>query len=173
MTFNKLNINEYKFYIDYYKKYTDFNILGLYRSLTENEILSLEEKIELRDYAHNTFQKTFDFLQLKDPVTYFLVSTLGLELTEADKAQIWLDIRKNQQEILKDKKIKHRNFGDYSKHNCGNEDCPFNGLMIKQGSILAEGHMNFKTDKNKYNAKIKSERLKQESRKWRIDFELD
>ena len=86
---------------------------------------------------------------------------------------MWLEIKNNQQEILKDKKISHRNFGDYSKHNCGNEDCPYNGIMIKQGSVLAEGHMNFLTDKNRFNAKEKSKRLKKESKNWKKDFLVD
>lgn len=168
--FNELNYDEYIFYIDNHKKYTDFNTLGLYRSFLENENLNLEKKLELRDYAHKIFKKTFDFLQLKDPVTYFLVSTLGLELTVADHNQLWREIRKNQQEILNDKKIKHRNFGDYSKHNCGQDDCPYNGLMIKQGSIIAEGHMKFISDKDKINAKDKSKRLKKESKRWKSSF---
>ena len=160
--FNLLSLKEYLYYIDNHKKYTDFNTLGLYRSLTENENLSLEEKIAVRDYANKTFQKTFDFLQIKDPMTYFLVSTLGEEMTEADKHQFWQDIRKNQQAILNDKKIKHRNFGDYSKHNCGYEDCPFNGIMIKQGSILAECNMRFSGDKDKYVTKKKAKKVKSE-----------
>ncbi|WP_338791960.1 hypothetical protein [Bernardetia sp. MNP-M8] len=41
-------VEEYVFYIDNYKKYTDFNSLGLYRSIVENENLNLEQKIELR-----------------------------------------------------------------------------------------------------------------------------
>ncbi len=49
--FNKLTAKEYRFYIDNHKKYTDFNTLGLYRSLLENEKLTLAEKLEVRDYA--------------------------------------------------------------------------------------------------------------------------
>lgn len=57
--FNNLTLKEYFFYIDNYKKYTDFNTLGLYRSIIENEKLSIEEKIFVRDYANKIFQKTF------------------------------------------------------------------------------------------------------------------
>lgn len=160
--FNQLSLAECCFYIDNYKKYTDFNTLGLYRSIIENEQLNLNQKLELRDYAHRVFQKTFDFLQLKDPNTYFAVATLGLELTKGDENQFWENIKANQQKILSDKKIKHRNFGDYSKHNCGYENCCYNGLMIKQGSFIAESSMCFDSDKNKYGAKVKSERLKKE-----------
>lgn len=55
-----------------HKKYTDFNVLGLYRSISENDKLPLEDKIYIRDLANETFGKTFNFLQLKDPKTYFV-----------------------------------------------------------------------------------------------------
>jgi hypothetical protein len=160
--FNNLTLKEYFFYIDNYKKYTDFNTLGLYRSLIENGKLTLEEKILVRNYANQIFQKTFDFLQLKDPKTFVEVSYLGEELTKGDEEKIWNEIKKNQQKILTDKKIKHRNFGDYSKHNCGYEDCVYNGLMIKQGSRLAEGQIHFNSDRTKYSVKDKSEKRKLE-----------
>jgi hypothetical protein len=160
--FNQLSLSEYKHYIDNYKKYTDFNTLGLYRSIGENERLSLEDKIEIRDYANEVFGKTFNFYQLKDPGTYFELITLGKELTKADETQIWRDIKANQQKILREKRIKHRNFGDYSKHNCLYEDCPMNGIMVKQGSYLAESHLWFDSDKKKYSRKQKAERIKKE-----------
>jgi hypothetical protein len=160
--FNTLRPEQYYFYIDNHKKYSDFNTLGLYRSLLENENLTLEEKLAIREYAHKTFKKTFNFLQLKDPKTYLEVSTLGQGLTVADEAQLWREIIKNQQKILADKRIKHRNFGQYSKHNCGYETCIWNGLMIKQGSWLQESNMHFDSDKNKYQQKLKSDRRKVE-----------
>jgi len=160
--FKTLTFDEYIFFIDNYKEYTNFNTLGLYRSIIENEKLNTKEKIEVRDYAHKKFSKTFDFLQLKDPVTYFEVLTIGEEITRGDEQKIWKDIRENQEKILKSKKIKHRNFGDYSKHNCGVDDCPFNGIMIKQGSFFAESSMHFNSDRNKSALKFKSDRLKSE-----------
>lgn len=160
--FNTLTLKEYIFFIDNYKKYTDFNTLGLYRSILENEKLNLEGKIEVRNYAHKIFGKTFEFLQLKDPSTYFEVSTLGQEITKGGEQKIWEDIRTNQQKILEDKQIKHRNFGNYSKHNCGYEDCPYNGLMIKQNSSLAEENMHFNSDKTWNSGKIKSDRSKKD-----------
>jgi hypothetical protein len=160
--FNQLNKNEYVHFIDNYKKYTDFNTLGLYRSICENEKLELNDRIEIRDYANTIFGKTFDFYQLKDPKTYFELTTLGKEMTQADERKIWDDIRMNQEKILSKKKIKHRNFGEYSKHNCGYEDCPYNGIMIKQGSHLTESHMWFESDKNEHTAKDKSDRIKKE-----------
>ena len=160
--FNQLRKDEYFDLIDNYKKYSDFNTLGMYRSICENESLDLSDRIELRDYANVVFEKTFNFYQLKDPKTYFDLSTLGLEMTVADEKQVWNDIRINQEKILADKKIKHRNFGEYSKHNCGYEDCPYNGLMMKQGSYLAESGMHFNSDRNKVSNKKKSERIKKQ-----------
>ena len=160
--FNQLIKSEYFHFIDNHKKYTDFNTLGLYRSIYENDKLNLNDKVEIRDYANNIFGKTFDFYQVKDPVTYFELTTLGKELTKGDEIQIWDEIKKNQQKILSEKKIKHRNFGEYSKHNCGYSDCPYNGLMIKQGSYLSENNMHFESDKNQYAAKNKAERIKKQ-----------
>lgn len=173
--FNTLTLKEYLFFIDNYKKYKDFNTLGLYRSIVENDKLTLEDKITVREYAHKTFRKTFDFLQLKDPKTFVDVTYLGQELTNGDEEKIWDDIRTNQQKILADKRIKHRNFGDYSKHNCGYEDCVWNGIMIKQGSWLMESNMHFDSDKNKYQQKLKSEKRKTDRKNLKqiINKELD
>ena len=146
--FNQRSKSNYYHYIDHYKKYTNFNTLGLYRSILENKKLSLDDQLEIRDYANQTFAKTFAFLQLKDPWTYRNLITLGQELTVADKRQLWDDIRHYQQAYLKEKKIKHRNFGSYSKHDCGYEHCPMNGIMIRQGSRLAECQMYFDSDKH-------------------------
>lgn len=174
--FNTLTKSEYFFYIDNYKKYKDFNTLGLYRSIIENEKLDVAAKIEVREYAHKTFQKTFDFLQLKDPKVFLKVSTLGQTLTKGDEEQLWKNIKKEQQRILADKKIKHRNFGTYSIHHCQTEWCVYKGLMIRQGSWLAEsGGMHFASDKNKYPAKVKSDKRKSDRKKQKqiIDKELD
>ncbi|PZR21580.1 MAG: hypothetical protein DI539_07640 [Flavobacterium psychrophilum] len=171
--FNILTFKEYFYYIENYKKYTDFNVLGLYRSLDENKKLDTDQKIEVRDYAHTFFKKQFDFLQIKDPSTYVKVISLGQELTVADKYQLWDDVRAYQEKTLKDKRIRHRNFGVYSKHDCGYENCRFNGLMIQQGSWLAEMEMRGTC----WYAKVKSEKIKSERKnsaqiiKREIDFE--
>ena len=47
--FNTLTLKEYLFFIDNHKKYTDFNTLGLYRSITENKKLTMEDKIAVRE----------------------------------------------------------------------------------------------------------------------------
>jgi hypothetical protein len=160
---NKLTLKQYIATIDNYRKYTDFNTLGLYRSIVENEKLSLEEKIEVREYAHRTFIKTFDFLQLKDPNTFFEVSTLGQSFTLADERQYWKNIIANQEKILKDKKLNHRNFGVYSRHQCGWDLCPFLGLMVKPGWSLKYADMHHKSDKTKNPGKSKE--LKKDGRK--------
>ena len=161
--FKELNFEEYKFFIENHKNYSDFNTLGLYRSISENNNINIEEQIFIRDYANQIFQKTFDFLQIKDPWTYLKVQTLGMELTNGDKEELWRKIRENQQAILKQKRIRHQNFGEYSKHNCGYETCPMNGIMIKQGSFMAEYEMSF-GNICKYVQKQKSERIKSERR---------
>ena len=166
--FNEMTLKQIISYIDNREKYTNFNTLGLYRSIVENEKLTLAEKLELRTYAHAIFQKTFDFLQLKDPKTYMDVSTLGEELTKADEKQLWQNVVKYQERLLKEKKINHRNFGIYSIHDCGYDTCPYKGMMIQQGSRLAESNMHFETDKNKWAAQSKSERLKKDRKNEKV-----
>ena len=160
--FNELKYSEYFPIIENHKQYSDFNSLGLYRSLFENQFLSIDEKIAIRNFANKFFEKTFNFLQIKDPHTYFQVKTLGEKITKGDEENLWRTIIENQRKILTEKKIKHRNFGYYSKHNCGYEDCIWNGLMIRQGSDFTESNMHFKEDKIKYQQKIKSDRRKSE-----------
>ena len=62
--FNTLTYGEYLHLIANRQKFTDFNTLGLFRSLVETTKLSLEQKLELRQVAIAAFAKTFDFLQL-------------------------------------------------------------------------------------------------------------
>ena len=169
--FNTLTYGEYLHLIANHQKFMDFNTLGLFRSLVENTKLSLEQKLELRQVVIGAFVKTFDFLQLKDPQTYFEVSTLGETLTKADESQAWDDIRQNQQRILESKQLKHRNFGTYSKHICGYDTCHLNGMMIRQGSSLSYPMLNgresmpFCGDKDKYSLKIKGE-IRKRNRKF-------
>lgn len=157
--FSQLTYKELFHYIDNDKKYTDFNTLGLYRGIFESDKLSVEQKIEVRDYANKKFGKTFEFLQLKDPFTYFNLVTLGMDLIRPNEDKLWDDIKKNQQKILKQKRIKHRNFGTYAKHNCGHDSCSMNGLMMKKGQDTYIAEMHFHDDKNSWSAKQKAERL--------------
>ncbi|MFN8577661.1 MAG: hypothetical protein U0354_12465 [Candidatus Sericytochromatia bacterium] len=160
--FNKLTLKEYIFYIKHNDKYTDFNTLGLYRSIIENDKLSLKEKIELRDLSNTFFQKFFDFLQLRDPNTYFKIKTLGNNITNGVESKIWSEIKNNQKKILLNKKLRYRNFGTYSKHNCDHIDCHLNGLMIKKNSPFTYVSMKFSSDKNNFNSKEKSIKFKKE-----------
>lgn len=161
--FNKLTFKEYHFYIDNYKKVTAFNTLGLYRSIIENEKLTIEEKIQIREYANIQFQKTFDFLQLKDPMTYMAIVSLGIEMTKADERQLWKIVQANQLKILKEKDLKHRNFGTYAKHTCGYEGCVYEGLMTQKDTVFAfHNEMKFETDRSNFSAKDKSKRIVKE-----------
>lgn len=160
--FKEMTLKEVVSYIDNRERYSNFNTLGLYRGIIENEKLSIAEKLELRTYAHTFFQKTFDFLQIKDPLTYIAVNTLGEELTIADEKQHWRNVVKYQEKMIKEKKIEHRNFGIYSIHDCGYDTCPYNGIMVHQGSRLAESNMHFESDRRKWGTVLKSDRLKKE-----------
>lgn len=90
------------------------------------------------------------------------VVTIRQALTNGDSQKMWDDIKINQQKILMNKRIKHRNFGEYSKHICKSENCPYHGLMISQGSWLQESSMHFTGDKNKHQQRLKLERRKAE-----------
>ncbi len=165
--FNQLTYVEYLHVIEYHQKYTDFNTLGLYRSILENDKLDLDLKIAIRDLAHTKFLKTVEFLQLKDPYTYIQVSTIGETLTKADERQLWQDVRINQEQILKDKRIKHRNFGNYSKHDCRYDDCPYNGVMIRQGGFLSEGTIRFDSDNHRWARQLRARRDAVDNRNFR------
>ena len=95
----------------------------------------------------NILARLLFFLQVKDPWTYFSLVVLGEEeLTKADEKKVWDGIRYNQEKILKEKRITHRNFGSYSRHNCGYDACPYKGVMFKQGSKFLEDKIHFKSD---------------------------
>ena len=57
--FNTLTYGEYLHLIEHHNKFTDFNTLGLFRSIVETTKLSLEEKLQLRTVAVAAFAKTF------------------------------------------------------------------------------------------------------------------
>jgi len=154
--FNTLNLKEYLFFIDNYKKYTDFNTLGLYRSIVENNKLTIEDKIVVREYAHRVFKKSFDFLQIKDPQTYIDVLTLGQEPGKVETRTIWDNIERYQKLTIRKKRFGHRNFGVHSKHSCGYDTCHLNGVMTKQGSSISYGEIGFASDRNRYAVQDKS-----------------
>ncbi|GAA3968351.1 hypothetical protein GCM10022407_13070 [Hymenobacter antarcticus] len=93
------------------------------------------------------------------------MTNLGENLTVADKNQAWDDIRHNQQKILESKRLSHRNFGTYSKHDCGLDTCYMHGLMTKQGSTLAyygSGGMGFGSDNCSWSRELKAKRHKRD-----------
>ncbi|SFC05085.1 hypothetical protein SAMN05421780_102399 [Flexibacter flexilis DSM 6793] len=177
--FNRYTLPEYLAALDDYKQTKrDFNTLGFYRSILENEKLTLEEKQQVLAYAYPVIGKSFEFLVLKDPHTYYNISILGREQepTIPEYRHIWQEIKAKQQAILEAKDFGHRSFGTYSKHDCGYEDCPYNGLMIQKGSVLSEGELHFCSDRDRTSAKKKSlahkKDRKQEHRLIRRDEEL-
>ena len=101
--FDTFSKNEYFQIEPEYKKYADFNTLGLCRSILENEKLSLKEKIEVFELANRYFQNTFDFLVLKDPRTWFDLTHLGKDLSYSQVRDLWRAVQERQQKILKDK----------------------------------------------------------------------
>jgi hypothetical protein len=155
---------EYHNLLKNYLRFTDFNSLGLFRSILENEKLTLEQKIDIRDAAKNTFPKFFTFLQVKDPWTFRKLELLGQDVTVADEDRLRDVIALNQQKILENKRIKHRNFGVYSKHSCGYDTCFMNGLMTKQDSLLSEYGISGMRPSN-YSKFSKSARRKQERKR--------
>ena len=161
---NTLSYGEYLKLLKKHSRFTDFNSLGLFRSILENEKLTLEQKLEIRDKATDIFPKFFVFLQVKDPWTFRKLELLGQDFTVADEDRLRRIIELNQQKILAKKRIKHRNFGIYSKHSCGYDTCFMNNLMTKQNSLLSEyGMASMRADK--YSTFSKSERHRQERKK--------
>ena len=109
------------------------------------------------------FPDSSPFYRLKDPWTFRKLELLGQEFTVADENRLRDVIECNQQKILAAKRIRHRNFGIYSKHSCDYDTCHLNNLMTKQGSWLAERNMYFRTDHHtKYSVFAKAERYKKE-----------
>ncbi len=161
---NTFSFKEYLHLLKNYTRFTDFNSLGLFRSILENKKLTLEQQLEIRDVATKTFPKFFTFLQVKDPWTFRKLGLLGQDFTVADEDRLRNIIDLNQQKILAKKRIKHRNFGIYAKHSCGYDTCFMNNLMTKQNSLLSEyGMFSMRTDK--YSTFSKSERRKQERKR--------
>jgi hypothetical protein len=170
---NALTYSGYLHLLENYMRFTDFNHLGLFRSILESEKLAPTQKLEIRDAVIEKFPKFFEFLQLKDPVTYFSLVTYQQALTPADSHQVWEEIKRNQQRILAVKKLGHRNIGTYAKHDCGYETCHLKGLMIRQGSWLAEGKMRFCTDTREYSASFKSKMRRRDRKQHRQIIEQE
>ena len=74
--FNQLSFTEYINVIDRSTDYADFNVLGLFRSISENDRLNPAHQLEIKEITISKFAKIFKFLQLKDLETYFILQTL-------------------------------------------------------------------------------------------------
>ncbi|MTB50192.1 hypothetical protein [Lewinella sp. W8] len=128
-------------------RYTDFNRLGLFRGILESEKLTLEQKQSLKEAAVAAFPKYYDFLILKDPDTWDQLEHLGQERLQPELRRDWQDIRRRQKSMLREKRLRHRNFGVYSKHLCGYDHCRYNGSMVKAKHSPRYGYeMHFDSD---------------------------
>ncbi len=152
--FNTLSPEEYYYYIDNRKNYTDFNELGLFRSIFENEKLNELGKIKVRDYIQKKMPKVLEFMQVRHPGLYTKLFFLWKNYTKGDEDNLWRIIRWNQEKILNSKRIKHRNFWNYSKHNCWIDTCPLNGMMVQQWSWFCELEMRPSNNNRKEKSKI-------------------
>jgi hypothetical protein len=151
---NQLSAGALRRLIPLYRKYTDFNRLGLFRGIIESQKLELKEKLELRDLGKATFTKYYDFLVVKDPHTWAKLENLGVTRTRQDEVDDWRKIQKKQQEILSRKRFGHRNFGVNSRHDCGYEHCKLNNAMTRaKGPNRYGSEIWFKQDTNKQSKK--------------------
>ena len=107
---------EYRHYIAHHQKYADFNPLGLYRSILENNKLSEAEKQAVLALAKHYFPKFYDFLLVKDFNTYVALSRLGLP--PLNPAQQWdynAQLRIQAEKILACKRIHNWRVGTQTK----------------------------------------------------------
>ncbi|SEQ79602.1 hypothetical protein [Neolewinella agarilytica] len=163
---NQLTARALRRLLSDYRRYTDFNRLGLFRGILESQILNPHEKQEIRDLAKETFRKYYDFLVVKDPYTWDRLEHLGENRNRQQEGQDWKEIRRKQEEILRRKRIRHRNFGVYSRHDCGYETCNVNNCMTRpKGPNRYGSEMSFDSDRYKYARKEKSRRHKQQRRR--------
>lgn len=137
---NELSPERIREIIKGYKEYTDFNRLGLFRGLLESERITAEERAELQELAIAAFNRYFDFLVIKDSETWWKTLNPGWEAASRNDRYVkWRKIEAKQEAIIKRKGFGHRNFGNYSKHNCCYKDCPLNGIMVKKNDIRRDG----------------------------------
>ena len=146
--FNELSAARIRTIILNYKQYKDFNRLGLFRGLIESAHLSSEERTGLQQLARRTFARYFDFLVIKDPDTWWQTEYPDwVETSFGDRLNRWREIRERQQVIIERKGLGHRNFGVFSKHDCGRADCPLDGVMVKKNDPRRDNcRISFKSD---------------------------
>ncbi len=155
------------------KKGGTVNTLGLFRSILENEGLSLPEKLEIRDLTVSRFSKAFVFLQLKDPITYINLCCLGVPRSEMEGQQVWERLRFDQARLLKAKRIRHRNSGVYSRHLCGHGACPHGGMMVRSSGLWpAVMHMSLPGDTPRWEVRDRAKAVRRERRQRIIEIAL-
>ncbi|QMT39616.1 hypothetical protein [Neisseria shayeganii] len=127
--FRSMSLAEYRHYIARHARYTDFNPLGLYRSILENPALDTAGQQEVLALANRYFQKFYDFLVVKDLPTYARLSRLGqAPLSEAQERQYLEQLRRVAEKRLAGKDIRHWRVGVYSTSE------RFNGRLNDDGS---------------------------------------
>ena len=102
---------EYHHYIAHHQKYADFNPLGLYRSILENDKLDEAARLEILAFANQYFQRFYDFLFVKDPVTYSRLATLGQGLSETQQRQHLSRVWDRREQWCAEKGILHQRIG--------------------------------------------------------------
>lgn len=113
--FNALSLAEYRYCIARHRQYTDFNPLGLFRSILENPKLDEAAKQQVLALAKAHFGPFYDFLVVKDIHTYAKLSRLGQPpLPPAQEWQHLEKLRQQAEKILAAKKIRHWRVGIYS-----------------------------------------------------------
>ncbi len=109
--FKQMSMAEYRHYIAHHQKYADFNPLGLYRSILENDKLDEAAQLEILAFANQYFQRFYDFLFVKDPVTYSRLATLGQGLSETEQRQHLSRVWDRREKWCAEKGIRHQRIG--------------------------------------------------------------
>ena len=109
--FKQMSMAEYRHYIAHHQKYADFNPLGLYRSILENDKLDEATRLEVLAFANQYFQRFYDFLFVKDPVTYSRLATLGQGLSETQQRQHLSHVWDGREKWCAEKGIRHQRIG--------------------------------------------------------------
>lgn len=113
--FNTLSVSEYRDVIKHHKRYTNFNPLGLYRSLIENPKLDTDAQLDILALANEHFGKFYEFLLVKDINLYAKLSRLGkMPLTITQEWQYREQLRQKAQMLLKQKQIRRWRVGIYT-----------------------------------------------------------
>ena len=106
-----MSMAKYRHYIAHHQKYADFNPLGLYRSILENDKLDEAARLEVLALANQYFQRFYNFLFIKDPVAYSRLTTLGQGLSETQQRQHLSHVWDRREQWCAEKGIRHQRIG--------------------------------------------------------------